>query len=101
MKSLLGLRPRSNSPLLANMTEFGRSPLVPFADLAASGYKAVIYPLTALRAAMRAAELALTAIRDRGTQKDILDRMQTRAELYDLIGYTEWDARDRSYFTPQ
>ena len=89
-----------DSPLLANMTEFGRSPLISFADLAAAGYKAVIYPLTALRAAMRAAEFALTAIRDRGTQKDILDRMQTRAELYDLIGYTEWDARDRSYFTP-
>jgi len=90
-----------DAPLLANMTEFGRSPLIPFADLAVLGYKAVIYPLSALRAAMRAAELALSTLRDQGTQKDILDRMQTRAELYDLLGYTDWEARDRSYFTPQ
>ncbi len=89
-----------DAPLLANMTEFGRSPLIPFADLAALGYKAVIYPLSAMRAAMRAAELTLSTLRDQGTQEDILDRMQTRAELYDLLGYTDWEARDRSYFAP-
>jgi methylisocitrate lyase len=88
------------APLLANMTEFGCSPLVSFADLAAMGFKAVIYPLTAFRVAMRAAEMALTLLRDQGTQQSILEQMQSRAELYDLLDYTDWEARDRSYFTP-
>jgi methylisocitrate lyase len=86
------------APLLANMTEFGRSPLVCFDDLAAIGYKAVIYPLTAFRAAMRAAETVLAALRDHGTQRELLDRMQTRAELYELLGYSEWERRDQAYF---
>jgi methylisocitrate lyase len=83
------------APLLANMTEFGRSPLVPFADLATMGYKAVIYPLTALRAAMYAAEQTLKTLRERGTQQDLLDIMQSRAELYELLGYKEWEVRDK------
>jgi methylisocitrate lyase len=86
------------APLLANMTEFGRSPLLPFSDLAALGFKAVIYPLTPFRAAMRAAEHALQTLRDRGTQQELLDQMQTRAELYELLGYTDWEERDRAYF---
>jgi methylisocitrate lyase len=89
------------APLLANMTEFGRSPLIPFADLATLGYRGVIYPLTAFRAAMRAVERALSTLRDQGTQKDILEKMQTRSELYDLLGYSNWEARDRSYFIGQ
>jgi methylisocitrate lyase len=88
------------APLLANMTEFGRSPLIPFFELAALGYKAVIYPLTALRAAMRAAEHVLKTLRESGTQQDLLEQMQTRAELYELLGYTNWEARDRSFFEP-
>ncbi len=88
------------APLLANMTEFGRSPLLSFDELAGLGYRAVLYPLTAFRAAMRAAEQALVALRDQGTQRGLLDRMQTRAELYDLLGYTDWEARDRAYFAP-
>jgi methylisocitrate lyase len=86
------------APLLANMTEFGRSPLLDFADLAAMGYRAALYPLTAFRAAMKAAEQALIALRDSGTQRDQLGRMQSRAELYDLLGYADWEARDRAYF---
>lgn len=89
-----------DAPLLANMTEFGRSPLLPFDDLANMGYKAVIYPLTALRAAMRTTEEVLKTLRDQGTQESLLNRMQTRAELYDLLGYHAWEERDRSYFTP-
>jgi methylisocitrate lyase len=89
-----------DAPLLANMTEFGKSPLIPFADLARLGYKAVIYPLSALRAAMRAAEHVLQALRDHGTQQGLLERMQTRAELYELLGYADWEARDRAYFGP-
>jgi len=79
----------AEAPLLANMTEFGRSPLIPFADLAAMGYKAVLYPLTAMRAAMYAAEHALRTLREQGTQQDLLGRMQSRAELYELLGYAE------------
>jgi len=86
------------APLLANMTEFGRGPLIPFDDLAALGYRAVLYPLTAFRAAMRAAEETLRGLRDAGGQRDLLGRMQTRAELYDLIGYGDWETRDRAYF---
>jgi len=86
------------APLLANLTEFGRGPLLDFADLAALGYRAVLYPLTAFRAAMHAAGRALAELRDCGTQRGLLDRMQTRAELYDLLGYTAWEARDRAYF---
>jgi methylisocitrate lyase len=88
------------APLLANMTEFGKSPLLPFDDLAAMGYKAVIYPLTAMRAAMHAAEETLRTVRDQGTQQGLLDRMQSRVELYDLLGYKDWEERDRGYCTP-
>jgi methylisocitrate lyase len=88
----------AEGPLLANMTEFGRSPLLDFETLAGLGYRAVLYPLTAFRAAMKAAEETLIELRDRGTQRDRLDRMQTRAELYDLLGYSDWEARDRAYF---
>jgi methylisocitrate lyase len=80
---------RVNAPLLANMTEFGRSPLLSVDELAALGYRAVLYPLTAFRAAMRAAEQTLVALRENGTQRELLDRMQTRAELYALLDYSE------------
>ena len=86
------------APLLANMTEFGRGPLLKFDELAALGYRAVLYPLTAFRAAMKAAEETLIQLRDQGTQREFLGRMQTRAELYELLGYADWEARDRSYF---
>ncbi len=89
-----------DAPLLANMTEFGRSPLLSFDELAAMGYKVVIYPLTALRAAMRTAEEVLMTLRDQGTQRGLLERMQTRAELYELLRYKDWEDRDRGYFTP-
>lgn len=86
------------APLIANMTEFGRGPLLDFEELARLGYRAVLYPLTAFRAAMKAAERTLQALRDSGTQRGELGRMQSRAELYDLLGYADWEARDRSYF---
>ncbi len=86
------------APLMANMTEFGRGPLLDFDELASLGYRAAIYPLTAFRAAMKAAEDTLAHLKARGTQRDLLDRMQTRAELYDRLGYADWEARDRAYF---
>jgi methylisocitrate lyase len=87
------------SPKLANMTEFGRSPMLSFDELANLGYQAVLFPLTAFRAAMHAAEQTLTALRDQGTQRHVLDRMQSRADLYELLGYSDWEARDRAYFS--
>ncbi len=88
-----------SAPLIANMTEFGRGPLLDFDALGAMGYRAVLYPLTAFRAAMRAAEDTLRDLRDRGTQRDSLAKLQTRAALYDLIDYHGFEARDQAYFT--
>ena len=85
-------------PLLANMTEFGRSPNLDFAALAAMGYRLVLYPVTALRAALRAAEEALAEILTKGHQRDALPRMLTRKELYDLLDYAGYEERDRAYF---
>ena len=85
-------------PLLANMTEFGRSPLLDAATLGALGYKLILFPLTAFRVAMRAAEETLRDLLANGHQKNSLPEMQTRAELYDLLGYTGYETRDRSYF---
>lgn len=81
--------------LLANMTEFGRSPYLTAQRFAELGYRVVIFPVTALRAAMKAAEEVFEVLRRDGTQVAVLDRLQTRAELYDRIGYAayeEWDA---------
>jgi methylisocitrate lyase len=88
------------APLLANMTEFGRSPLLDFAALAAMGYRMVLYPLTAFRSALRAAQDTLIDLREKGHQRERLAQMLTRAELYDLLGYAGYEARDRAYFGP-
>jgi methylisocitrate lyase len=86
------------APLLANMTEFGKGPLLDFADLAGMGYRMVLYPLTAFRAALRAARDTLAELRQKGHQRDRLPEMLTRAELYDLLDYSDYEARDRAYF---
>lgn len=86
------------APLLANMTEFGKSPNFDFAELAALGYRMVLYPLTAFRAALKAAEDTLKAVRDQGHQRDVLSKMLTRKELYELLDYTAYEERDRKYF---
>jgi methylisocitrate lyase len=74
-------------PLLANMTEFGRSPLVSTRELAAMGYRMVIFPQTAFRVAMRATEKCFRNLKRNGTQRAQLRRMQTRDQLYKLLGY--------------
>ena len=84
------------APLLANMTEFGRGPRLSARRLAAMGYRMLIFPLTAFRVSMKAAENCLRDLRRRGTPQAWLDRMQTRQELYDLLNYDpghEWQAR--------
>ena len=74
-------------PLLANMTEFGKSPLLSFHDLAGIGYRMVIFPMSAFRVAMKASEEFLRALKKSGTQKEWIDDMQTRQELYELLDY--------------
>jgi methylisocitrate lyase len=85
-------------PLLANMTEFGKSPLLDAEMLAGLGYRLILYPVTTLRVALKAAEAVLTDIKASGTQKASLEKMLTRAQLYDLIGYSGFEERDRRYF---
>jgi methylisocitrate lyase len=86
------------APLLANMTEFGKSPLLDFPTLAGLGYRMVLYPLTAFRSALRAAQDTLTDLLKKGHQRDRVPQMLTRAELYELLGYSGYEARDRAYF---
>jgi methylisocitrate lyase len=74
-------------PLLANMTEFGKSPLLSFQELADLGYRLIIFPQSAFRVSMKASEEFLRALKKAGTQSDWLDRMQTRQELYELLNY--------------
>src|SRR5207253_775222 len=74
-------------PLMANMTEFGKGPLLTVGRLAKMGYRMVIFPQTAFRVAMKSAEGCLKDLKRRGGQGAWLDRMQTRAELYDLLDY--------------
>ncbi len=93
MSGLAGASRRGGPYLLANMTEFGRTPMIPLSRFAELGCDIVIYPVTTLRIASRAIGDALAAIRADGTAEGVLGRMQTRAELYDLLGYTpgeEW-----------
>ncbi len=86
------------APLLANMTEFGRSPNLDLAQLRAMGYALVLYPVTAFRAALRAAQETLAEILQRGHQRELIPQMLTRAELYDLLDYQGYEERDREYF---
>jgi methylisocitrate lyase len=85
-------------PLLANMTEFGRSPALDFDELAGLGYRLVLYPVSTLRMALKAAETVLSDILHKGHQRDRLEEMLTRRELYDLLDYAGYESRDRAYF---
>ena len=86
------------APLLANMTEFGRGPLLSVAELNELGYRIALFPVTTFRTAMKAAERALEEIGRSGSQEGILDSMQSRAELYDLLGYEGYEERDEAWF---
>ncbi|MEW5881059.1 MAG: methylisocitrate lyase [Pseudomonadota bacterium] len=80
-------------PLLANITEFGATPLFTVDELRSANVSMVLYPLSAFRAMNKAALNVYQAIRRDGTQKNVIDTMQTRAELYDVIGYHEYERR--------
>jgi len=75
------------APLLANMTEFGKSPLLSFKELSDLGYRMVIYPMSAFRVSMKASEEFLRDLKKQGTQSGWIDKMQTRQKLYELLDY--------------
>ncbi|MFB6247262.1 MAG: methylisocitrate lyase, partial [Salinibacter sp.] len=85
-------------PLLANMTEFGKSPLLEAARLNELGFDLVIYPVTSLRLAMKTVREAFETVRDEGTQESLLDQMQTRSELYELLQYERYNTFDDSIY---
>ena len=85
-------------PLVANMTEFGTSPYVSVREFEDLGYRLILFPVTALRIAMQAIEDMLQELRTLGTQRDLLGKMQTRQQLYDLLGYDEYTKRDKDLF---
>src|SRR6266704_4808188 len=74
-------------PLLANMTEFGKSPMLSVKQLSDFGYRMVIFPMSAFRVAMKASEAFLRGLKKTGIQSDWVDKMQTRKELYELLDY--------------
>lgn len=78
-------------PVLANITEFGLTPLFTTAELQSAGVSMALYPLSAFRAMNKAAENVYEAIRREGTQKSVIDEMQTREELYERINYYEYE----------
>ena len=80
-------------PVLANITEFGATPLFTVDELRLAGVGLALYPLSAFRAMNKAAETIYSAIRKNGTQKNVIDQMQTRDELYDVIGYHDYERR--------
>lgn len=81
------------APVLANITEFGKTPLFTVDELRSVGVGIVLYPLSAFRAMNKAAEAVYTAIRKDGHQKNVLDLMQTREELYERIGYHDYERK--------
>lgn len=87
-----------DTPLLANMTEFGKSELLSAQQLSDIGYNVVIYPVTTLRLAMHAVEVGLREIADTGTQSGLVDRMQHRRRLYELLRYADYNQFDSDIY---
>ncbi|WP_235487563.1 isocitrate lyase/phosphoenolpyruvate mutase family protein, partial [Frankia sp. AvcI1] len=92
------MRAAVDVPILANMTEFGKSELFTVEQLGSVGVNLVIYPVTLLRLAMGAVEDGLHRIRDEGTQAGLTDRMQHRARLYEVLDYASYNVFDDSIF---
>jgi len=86
------------APLLANMTEFGKSPLFAKAELETLGYNLAIYPVTLMRLAMHAVGEGLSELHAKGTQAGLLERMQHRRDLYRLLRYEDYNTFDRGIF---
>ena len=93
-EEFLEFRKKLTLPLMANMTEFGRTPYMKVEEFDELGYDMVIFPVTAFRAMMKAVKETLTLLRKEGTQKKMLDSMMTRREFYDLIDYHRYEEAD-------
>ncbi len=87
-------RKKTSAPLMANMTEFGRTPYMSAADFEELGYSLVIFPVTAFRAMMKSVKQALAELRAHGTQKGMLGSLMTRKEFYELIDYYRYEEAD-------
>ena len=83
--------------LAANMTEFGKTPYLSVSEFEDLGYRLVLFPVTALRMATKAIERMLFELRNRGSQRGLLDQMHTRQQLYDLLRYEEYEQPDRQF----
>jgi methylisocitrate lyase len=88
-------------PVLANLTEFGQTPLFTTEELAGVGIRMALYPLTAFRAMSKAALDVYSELREKGTQSAAVDQMQTRMELYDVLGYQAYEDKLDALFTEQ
>ena len=86
-----------DAPLVANMTEFGKTPYLTVQQFEKLGYRLVIFPVTSLRVAAKAIRSSLRDVLESGTQAHLLNTMQTRAELYDLIGYDDYARMDKRF----
>ena len=84
-----------NAPLLSNMTEFGKTPLITVNEFEDIGYSMVIFPLTAFRVMLKAVQDALEKLKAEGTQKELIEKMLTRKELYKLIDYNDYEGIDK------
>lgn len=84
-----------DAPLLANMTEFGKTPYISVGEFEKMGYKVVIFPITALRATLKTVEGVFSELLIRGSQKGIIDSLMTRNEVYDLIRYYSYENEDK------
>jgi methylisocitrate lyase len=82
-----------NVPVLANLTEFGKTPLFTTEELAGVGVRLALYPLSGFRAMAKAAEDVYSTLRNDGSQRAVLDKMQTRMELYEVLGYHEYEEK--------
>ncbi len=90
-----------STPVLANITEFGKTPLFTVEELASTGVRLVLYPLSAFRAMNKAAETVYGALRKQGTQKEVTGLMQTRTELYDILNYHAYEQKLDALFAKQ
>lgn len=92
---------RVKGPLLANMTEFGKTPLISAREFKKIGYRFVIFPVTAFRAAAKAEERAIRAVLKQGTQKNVMRELMTRSEQYEVIRYSDYTRMDRTFSMPR
>jgi len=86
---------RVKGPLMANMTEFGKSPYLSVREFERLGYRTVIFPMTLFRVMMKSAQNALIELKRTGTQRGFLTKMQTRGELYELLDYDYYEKLEK------